>query len=480
MAGLLDMFGSSWDDPKSQAIMALSAGLLQGTPQGISQGLLAAGNVSSQAKNNLLKSELLKQQITQNQFANDKAAREVERERALRGLQTQYFGQQPQDDRASIDRLFSSAGNVQNAAAPDMNGYITTAVAKGLINPMDAVKMRQALSKDNPINKLDVKDFTPASVQRFAQTGNYADLERLDKLHFGDTGGALVGLNPFTGQQASSVDKTGNPYNDLVLSDGRGGVQPNNPLINAKASIANAGASNVSVNTKQEGEESKTVGKFFGENYADIQKAGFNAQNTINRYNRLGQLLDGVDTGKFAPLGLEVSKAARAVGLDVDPKLANKEAAVALSSEIALQLRNPSGGAGMPGAMSDADRNFLAGMVPGIEKTPEGRKQIIETAKKLAQRDKEVAQLAREYRVKNGSIDEGFFNLLEKNAEANPLFGDAQKTQPKEGTKSFKDYGYSSREAVLKDARATILKNPKARAEVERRLSAIGLSLEGN
>ena len=192
-----------------------------------------------------------------------------------------------------------------------------------------------------------------------------------------------------------------------------------------KKQTTHAPAPSATVINKQEGEESKTVGKFFGESYADVQKAGMSAQGKVNRISRLSQLLDGVDTGKFAPLGVEVAKGAKALGLNIDDKLSNKEAAIALSSEIALELRNPAGGAGMPGAMSDADRNFLSGMVPDIEKTPEGRKLIVETSRKMAQRDIAVAKMAREYRAKHGSINEGFYNELAAYADANPLFQSA-------------------------------------------------------
>ena len=198
-----------------------------------------------------------------------------------------------------------------------------------------------------------------------------------------------------------------------------------NPAFNAwDQSRKKAAATNVSVSsvTKQEGEEAKAVGKFFGDAYADIQKAGFGAQSKINRYTRLGSLLDGVNTGKFAATGLEVAKAASALGLNIDPNMANKEAAQSLSSEIALELRNPSGGAGMPGAMSDADRQFLANMVPGLATTPDGRKLMMETAIKLAERDKQVAHMAREYRKKNGSIKEGFYDELAQFSAQNPLF----------------------------------------------------------
>jgi len=192
-------------------------------------------------------------------------------------------------------------------------------------------------------------------------------------------------------------------------------------------SITHAPAPSAVVNMKQETEEAKAVGKMFGESFADIQKAGFSAQSKVNQYDRLGQLLEGVNTGKFTQTGLEIAKAANAVGLNIDPNLGNKEAAQALSGEIALALRNPSGGAGMPGAMSDADRQFLVNMVPGLATTPDGRKLMLDTAKKLAKRDMDVARIAREYRKKNGSIDEGFYDELNQFSQANPLFAQQPK-----------------------------------------------------
>jgi hypothetical protein len=254
------------------------------------------------------------------------------------------------------------------------------------------------------------------------------------KMQTVNTGNAQVttGYDQFSGQPMAGTGQTlkinpppANPASDLMIPDASGSMVPNQPLINVKTKLAGAGATRVNVSnvTKQEGEESKAVGKFFGDAYAETQKAGFDAENKLNRYGRLKQLLDGVSTGTFTPTGLDVAKAASALGINIDPNMQNKEAAQALSSEIALQLRNPSGGAGMPGAMSDADRQFLANMVPGLATTPEGRKLMIETATKLAQRDKEVAAMARKYRQKKGNIDEGFYDELAQFSSAKPLFG---------------------------------------------------------
>ena len=178
----------------------------------------------------------------------------------------------------------------------------------------------------------------------------------------------------------------------------------------------------------QEKAESKTVGEFFGKTYADIQSAGLGATNKINKVERLNTLLDGVQTGKLTPFGVDVASTAASLGFKIDPKLGNKQAADALSKEMALELRNPSGGAGMPGALSNSDREFLMSMTPGLTSDPAGRKLISESMVKMAKRDQEVAKIAREYRKKNGNLDEGFYDELAKFSEANPLFTKTNKT----------------------------------------------------
>jgi hypothetical protein len=49
----------------------------------------------------------------------------------------------------------------------------------------------------------------------------------------------------------------------------------------------------------------------------------------------------------------------------------------------------------------------------------------------------------------------------------------------KQEAKSLQEYGYKSNDDVLRDARNTIMRNPQSKAEVERRLQSMGLSLGG-
>jgi hypothetical protein len=173
-----------------------------------------------------------------------------------------------------------------------------------------------------------------------------------------------------------------------------------------------------------------------GSNLADqmdtIQKAGFAATGDIQRYDRLGALLGQVSTGKFKGTTLELKAAAKGLGFDLSSfgiadDVAPAQAARALSRALALELRNPAGGAGMPGALSDSDRQFLESMVPGVESDPGAWPQMIEAYKQLKRREMQVAKLAREYAKRNkGNLDYGFLDELQTFSEQNPLFQNTQ------------------------------------------------------
>lgn len=179
----------------------------------------------------------------------------------------------------------------------------------------------------------------------------------------------------------------------------------------------------VTVNASEEKAEAKKVGEGMGEMYVDLQKAGAAAPAKLGKLDRMEQLMEGISTGKLQPAITQVAAIGESLGITIDSKLGPKQALEALSNEIALSLRSPAGGAGMPGALSDKDREFLTSMAPGLAKTREGNKLIIQTARNLAKREQDVAKLAREYRKKNGSLDEGFYDELADFSAANPLFG---------------------------------------------------------
>jgi hypothetical protein len=149
---------------------------------------------------------------------------------------------------------------------------------------------------------------------------------------------------------------------------------------------------------------------------AGINKAGFQAPAQIRKLERMTELLDGVEGGKLAPAGLEIASALNSFGVKVDPRLGNKEAAQALSRELAGGLRQPGSG-----PMTDKDfENFLQ-QIPDLSKSAQGRKQISATMKAALNRDMQVSKMAREYERKHGRLDGGFMDEVASFIAENPV-----------------------------------------------------------
>lgn len=207
---------------------------------------------------------------------------------------------------------------------------------------------------------------------------------------------------------------------------------PNRTLYDTAITRATTHQPLVNVDTRQETEFSKKLGNEFGDIYAGLAKADMNAGATIGKYQRLSSLLGQVNTGKFKGTTTDIKAAAKGLGIDlnsigVTDDVAPAQAARGLSSQLALELRNPAGGAGMPGALSDRDLKFLEQMVPSLENDPKAIGQMIDYRTKLAQREQQVARMARAYKKKNGKFDDGFFDELQDWSSKNHLFQEAPK-----------------------------------------------------
>lgn len=268
-----------------------------------------------------------------------------------------------------------------------------------------------ARAKALPV-KPTTEELTKSDLRKFyLSTGNLEGLERLGDVR----------------EKAKEEKDEANKLGDILMAAGvpKGGPQWQKAFsaLADKLSTHPPGTKvTTNIDTKQETEESKTVGKGFGEAYVSFQRAGADANAKISKLDRMTSLLQGVTTGKLIPTLTDVEALGATFGFKVNPDLPAKQALESLSNEIALELRNTGSGNGMPGQLSDKDREFLVAMTPNLSKTPEGNALIIETRKKLLQREREVARLAREYRKKNGHIDEGFYDELQAYVDKHPLF----------------------------------------------------------
>jgi hypothetical protein len=244
-----------------------------------------------------------------------------------------------------------------------------------------------------------------------------------DKVQFKDVDGQLVPVTEFGDIPANvtPLQKTGNPFKDMLIRGADGELVINQPLVGAKRSIAAAGRPTVNVDARnfntQESEQSKVYGKGLGEIRATINQAGFDAPKKLSQLGRMEELLTGIDGGAAAPAIADMASFAQSFGVKLDPKLGNKQAAEALTRELAGALRQPG-----TGPMTDKDFDNFLKQVPGLSKTAEGRAQIITTMRAAIQRDIAVSKFAREYaRRNNGVIDDNFFDALSEFYVKNPV-----------------------------------------------------------
>jgi hypothetical protein len=252
---------------------------------------------------------------------------------------------------------------------------------------------------------------------------NYYESKNLgrDKVQYKDVGGKLVPVTEYGDQptNVASLDKTGNPFSDLVVRDAAGNIVPNAPLASVKTGIAKAGATNVDARNfnTQESEQSKSYGKTLGEIRGKITQAGFDAPKQLAKLDRMETLLQGIDGGAAAPTLAQIASTANSFGIKLDENLGPKEAAIALAVNMASGLREPG-----TGPMTDKEFDNFLKQVPDLSKSAEGRKAIMTTLRAATQRDLQAAQFARDYAKQNkGVIDDNFFDAMAGFYAQNPV-----------------------------------------------------------
>ncbi|MDQ2150057.1 hypothetical protein RBI22_15165 [Alcaligenaceae bacterium C4P045] len=155
-----------------------------------------------------------------------------------------------------------------------------------------------------------------------------------------------------------------------------------------------------------------------------IRKAGMQAPGTLAKLDQMEKLVGDYEGGTLTGIGVQAASLGNSLGITIDPKLGDKQAAEALFNEFALKLKNAGGTNQMPGALSDRDLAFLQATAPQLAQTADGRRTIMNSFRSVAQREQQVAKMAEEYKRRNGGrLDDGFFERLSAWSERNTMFG---------------------------------------------------------
>lgn len=315
---------------------------------------------------------------------------------------TQLGGQRAMEQGVQSAALATEANNRQQVAAREQSIYQKLQDAFKGADPQT-----QALVMANPGRALEI--LTQQKAAPKVEPQNIVDAQGNPKKVVYQVNGQLV-------------DQTGQPYQ----------LQPGEFL---GGNVSRERGPLVSVNMPGQQEQTewdKATGKAFAERYQKLIDSGDAASGNIAQYSLLRDALRGVSTGKFTPFATEVKSGLQSLlpGVNFD-ELGSAQAATSLSNTLALQLRNPAGGAGMPGSMSDADRQFLVEIAPSTGKSKYSNEVLLEAKIRQEKRSQEVASMADEYVAQNGRLDGKFFKQVREYAQANPLYADlAVKLKP--------------------------------------------------
>ena len=142
---------------------------------------------------------------------------------------------------------------------------------------------------------------------------------------------------------------------------------------------------------------SENIVKKIGERSEQLSSSA-QRQSSLNQMSRL--LDTGLKTGSLAGLSKSFKGVLSSVlGVEIEG-LAEAEALEAISNKLALEVRNPASGMGLPGSTSNRDLDFLIASIPGLRKSVKGNRLMIALAKeqhKMRQAlDREQARIIKE------------------------------------------------------------------------------------
>ncbi len=365
--------------------MAIAQGLLSGRG---SLGLAAAlANVRG-VEDTRFKRSQQQMQMQQQQMQMEAARQAMMDEQRRR----EYIANLPDPQATANQQALAGGGGptMANASRATVNPAIQAlyqGVRAGAIPVGEYLK--SFAPAELPMNKIDPKDFTPASLEKFAQTRNYGDLQRLSELQFVEQGGGFLPVNKFTGQAAAAaIPKTGDPFKDLLLTGPNGGMVPNQPLIGAKVQVARAGASNINNQVSVAGPENeynKVIGKGLADAGLALVEAAKIAPEVISNAQSIRKAIAaGAITGTGAEPRLVLQKALETAGLVGEGKAASTQELMSSLGRVTIGGIKTSGLGGGNG-FTDKDREFLQSAISGtIDATPQNLLRVANLSERVA------------------------------------------------------------------------------------------------
>lgn len=195
-------------------------------------------------------------------------------------------------------------------------------------------------------------------------------------------------------EEAKAFQELMNPpedYNKPFLSDGK----PNPAYQEYQERLRAAGRSETNINLPASvGKATETFGEGIGDRANERITQAASAQSQNMQLERMAQgLAEGAATGLGQESLLMLKNLGQSLfGIPISEEATEQEVIQTLSNRLALEIRNPTSGLGLPGSTSNRDLQFLINSVPGLQRTPEGNALLIEYFMKINDMKQDVAR----------------------------------------------------------------------------------------
>lgn len=475
----MGLLGNSWDDPQSQAVMALAGGLLQGN---FGRGATGYADVLAGAKDKELKRKYLEAQLLEATSKADANRSEVAQAARKQAMIERMFGagatggNSPSPaggvnrEAAMLDYLFNGGKKIgewtHDSTKKDMTvsggfAFDKNAIGPGYLPQLNIARDGQASMVQIGPDGLPVVSAPTGALDTFAK---YRNVDEGTKANFDPVTVTPQGQNPQMTTRGALVRNPAVQGAKTPMSSDRELI-----LSSELAKAQNALKAAISA-----GDQSGAA-RAQGDIAALKRELGGNSAS-------VGMPLQSEAENKQAGLGVEAD-AKENIARSKDVKTAEKSLSIIAQAEKVFETGPTASGLGSlvdstaaffgkatDGAIAAQQLKALGGWLVANVPRMEGPQSNFDVAN---------------YQIMAADVANESLPIERRKAALQTIKSMMQKTVDTAGRptadavaqKTFADYGYKNEADVIRDAQNTIMRNPGAKTEVMKRLKDMGVSL---
>lgn len=223
-------------------------------------------------------------------------------------------------------------------------------------------------------------------------------------------------------RKAAELTQDQKEYAQYVKQETEAGRTPKS-LMQYQIDLKQAGRPQTNVSVSGERKGAEKMAELHAKRYEAMQNTATTAQGNLDMANDFERAAEGLSQGALGQAEQTLRRWGAALGIGDSEKSSKGDLANAISNRLAMQLRAPGGeSGGMPGAMSDADREFLSKSVPSLLLGADANRAMVATSRAIANRQIALAQLATDYAIEHdGQLDVGFDKVAREYVRDHPL-----------------------------------------------------------